>query len=170
MRMILISLLLGVLVGQADAAPEVERVAAAAAADPAARRHTVYVEAFGKGGFWALGYEHRLSPRLAAGAAASAAWIGDERFLSLSPYVAAELVRRGRHAWFAQLGPQLVHHAVISPVPEWDGVRHLGTAGQLSSGWELRAGPRLVVRVSLSVIAGQGGIVPWGGLAAGVRL
>lgn len=144
-------------------------LAAAPAASRAEPEHLVYLEALGKGGAWGLGYEHRLSARLAAGAAASATWIGDERFLSLSPYVGAG-GGRGRHGWFVQLGPQVVHHRVVSPVPEWEGERHTGTAGQLTTGWEVRFASRWLARVSATVIAGQGGVAPWGGVALGARL
>ena len=132
-------------------------------------RHAVVLEALGKGGYWGLGYEFRLSPRLFAGVAASATWIADERFLSMSPYVGAELARRGRHGWFVQLGPQLVHHVVESPVPEWDGERTTDAGYQLTTGWEVRFARRWFARTSLSVVIGRDDVVPWGGVAIGVR-
>ncbi|MCA9674765.1 MAG: hypothetical protein H6709_17550 [Kofleriaceae bacterium] len=138
--------------------------ATAAAGD---RRDAAYLELLGKGGLWSAGYEHRLDARLGVGVAASASWIADERLLSASPYLGVVVRASRRHAWFAQTGPQLVLHHVRAAVPEVDDHGHTGAAWQATSGWELRGA--LLVRASLSVIAGPGGVVPWGGVAVGVR-
>ena len=139
-----------------------------ASAEPTARpeRHALYLEALGKGGYWGLGVEETRG-RYGAGITASATWLHGERILSASPYLGVTVLGNRRHAWFAQLGPQLVQHAIESQVPEWDGTSELGVAGQVTSGWELRGA--VLVRASLSIIAGPGGVVPWLGVAGGVR-
>ena len=43
-----------------------------------------------------------------------------------------------------------------------------GGGGFASLGWE-RAGRRVVLRASGSVVAGEGGVAPWLGLAIGFR-
>lgn len=129
--------------------------------------HTVYLELFGKAGLWGVGYDYRLDRRWSVGGAVSALDADGQTTVALSPYVGVDAVQWGRHAWFAQSGPQLVHERVRSPVPEWDGARSTGVGGQLSTGYEYR-GP-VVVRGYLMVVAGRGGVTPWGGLTLGYR-
>ncbi len=137
----------------------------AAAAPPAPSRHLVYAEVMGKGGLYGLGYELRLTDRLAAGLVGAAYPVGDRTVLTAAPYLHARLLGSERHAWFAQLGPQLIHQRVRSPVPEWPGERDTSLGAQVSSGWE-RRGP-VTVRLSLSAMLGRGGIAPWAGAAVG---
>jgi hypothetical protein len=75
------------------------------------------------------------------------------------------VVRRG--GWFGHAGPTLVHRAIRSKVPEWEGWSDVGLAGQLTGGWEL-GGP-VLLRVSVSLIGGSGRVVPWAGIAGGLR-
>ncbi len=84
-------------------------------------RHAAYVELLGKGGLWGVGYDYSPWPRLAFGGAASFTSVDGERTLSLSPYVALYPLGDRRHRWFVQAGPQIVHLARPSPVPEWPG-------------------------------------------------
>jgi hypothetical protein len=115
---------------------------APAAAEP---KHTLYVEALGKGGLWGAGYDYQLSKRFAAGAVGSFYMLGGDQFLTFSPYIAAYPAIHGAHRWFVQLGPQIVHRSTPSPVKEWDGMSTTGVAGELSSGYEYRRG--VLVRV-----------------------
>lgn len=136
-----------------------------AAADDA-RPNTVYLELFGGGTVYGIGYERALTPRFGVGAVVSAAWIDGERILSLAPYLAARLVGDGAHRWFAHAGPQVVDRAIGSPVPGWDGARDTAVAAQLATGYELRT--RVVLRGFVQMTAGRGGVAPWVGLSAGL--
>lgn len=139
-------------------------VSAPARAEPR-RAHGVYLELFGKGGLWGLGYDYRLRRRITVGAVGSAARLDDQRVISFSPYFGLDLARSGAHAWFADLGPQLVHVWAPSPIPEWDGESATGIGAQLSSGYEYRA--RIILRVFVQGVVGKGGAMPWLGGGAG---
>lgn len=132
-------------------------------------RHTVYAEAFGKAGPYGLGYELGITPRLALGLAASFAVVGDQQLATAAPYVHADLLRGARHSLYGDVGLVVVHSRIPSPVPEWDGMSETGAGGQVTLGWEWRPS-RLVVRTSLGLAAGEGGIAPFLGLLLGARL
>lgn len=102
--------------------------------------HALYVDVLGKGGLWGLGYDYQLTHRFAVGAVASYYVLGGDQYLTFSPYVAAYPVRSGAHAWFAQIGPQVVHRATPSPVPEWNGMSTTSLSAELSTGYEYRRG------------------------------
>lgn len=130
-------------------------------------RHAVYVELLGRAGMWGLGYEYRRDARWSLGGAVSALEVDGRLTVTASPYVGLELATRGRHAWLAQAGAQLTHERIRSPVPEWDGDSATGIGAQLATGYEYR-GP-VLVRASLMLVAGRGGVAPWGGLTMGYR-
>jgi hypothetical protein len=132
------------------------------------RKHAAYVELFGKGGLWGLGYDYQLHPRLALGGAGSFYVLDGEQVLSLSPYVALYPLGGGRHRWFIQAGPQLVRTHTPSPVPEWDGMSSTGFGAQVSSGYEYRSS--VLVRVYAMGAAGEGGVSPWLGVSLGWAL
>jgi hypothetical protein len=130
-------------------------------------RHTVSVEALGKGGLWGLGYDYQLRHRIGVGAVGSYYQLAGDHYLTFSPYLSAYPIR-GKHAgWFAQLGPQLLHHATPSPVPEWQGMSTTTVAGELSTGFEYRA--HVVVRVYAMVSVGDQ-VAPWAGASIGWTL
>lgn len=142
-------------------------ITAATAPAPRPHRHAVYVELFGKGGLWGAGYDYLIRPRIAIGGTASYYAIDGEHVVSLSPYAAIYPIGR-RHRWFVQLGPQLVHLARPSPVPEWPGTSSTGVGAELSSGYELRS--RVLFRAFAMGTVGKGGAAPWLGLSLGVTL
>jgi hypothetical protein len=131
-------------------------------------RHLVYGELFGKAGAYGLGYELTIAPRLALGGVASFVSVRGQQIATLSPYVHATLIKRGKHALFGELGAVLVHSRIPSPVDDWNGMSESGGGGVAAVGWE-RASRHLVVRAQGSVLVGEGGAAPWGGLAIGVR-
>lgn len=135
-----------------------------AAAEP---RHTVSIEALGKGGLWGLDYEYSLKHRFAVGAVGSYYMLSGDHYLTFSPYLMAYPARGERFGWFAQLGPQLIRHTTPSPVPEWQGMTTTAFAGELSSGIEYRN--RLVVRVYAELSVGEHAI-PWLGASVGWTL
>lgn len=131
----------------------------------AERRNGLYLEAFGKGGLWGLGYDRRLVPRVSIGAVASGFSSEGQRYVSLSPYLGFYLARHGRSAWFADAGAQLAKVWADSPVPEWPGESWSGAAAMLSSGYEFRG--RLLFRVFVHGVLGKGGVLPWVGIGIG---
>ena len=131
----------------------------------AERANSVYLEAFGKGGLWGLGYDRRLHPRVALGVVGSGYAFEGERYLSLSPYLGLYILRHGRSSWFADLGAQVAHAWSESPVPEWDGQSSSGIGGMMSTGYEFRG--RLLVRVFVHGVFGKGGALPWVGADVG---
>ena len=131
-------------------------------------RHLIYVEAFGKGGPWGLGWEGALTPRIAIGAVASAAVIRDQQLYTIAPYLHFTVARRGANAFFGELGTVVTRSVVPSPVPEWDGMTDTGIGVVSTAGWERNMG-RLALRASIAVVAGEGGVTPWGGISLGVR-
>ena len=133
----------------------------------AERRHDVTIEALGKGGLWGLGYDYHFRHRFAVGSVGSYYQLSGDRYLTFSPYVMAYPVRGERFGWFAQLGPQLIHHSTPSPVPEWQGMSTTTFAGQLSSGIEFR--DRIIVRAYAMMSVGEH-VVPWIGASIGWTL
>lgn len=127
-------------------APEASTVTAVTAGTPAREaKHAFYVEALGKGGLWGVGYDYQLTHRFAAGAVASYYVLGGDQYLTFSPYVVAYPVRGEHHGWFVHAGPQVVHRATPSPVPEWNGMSTTSVSAELSSGYEYRRG--VLVRI-----------------------
>lgn len=152
-----------------------ERAEPAAAAAPIAaqpesaeRRHAVFVEAFGRGGVWGLGYGLQLGRRFGVGAVVSASPHDGQRLLSFAPYVTAYPLGGWRHRMFVDAGPQLVHLSTPSPVPEWDGTSSTGVGGHLAAGYELRT--RVLVRAFAMVVIGDDGAAPWFGFDLGWTL
>ena len=137
--------------------------------EPSLPRHTVYAEAMGKAGLYGLGYELGITSRLALGVAASYAVVSDQQLSTVAPYVHADLIRGKSHSMYGDFGLILVHSRIPSPVPEWDGMTDTGAGGQATLGWEWRPW-RLVMRTSIGVAAGEGGIAPFLGYAIGARL
>ncbi len=154
---------ISVVVGAGIAAPT------AVAEEAAEPTQLVYVEAGGKAGLYGLGYERALAWRLSIGVAASVAVVRDQQIYSVSPYLHAPLVGGRRHKMFGELGAAFVHSRIPSPVEDWDGMTDSGAGGFASLGWE-RIGDRVVVRVAGSLVAGEGGLAPWMGIAVGARL
>jgi hypothetical protein len=131
----------------------------------AERANGIYVEAFGKGGLWGLGYDHRLGRRISIGAVGSGQSFEGERYVSLSPYLGLYLARYGRSAWFTDVGAQIAHVWSASPVPEWSGESSTGVGGILSTGYEFRG--RILVRLFVHGVFGKGGALPWAGAGFG---
>lgn len=129
--------------------------------------HTVYVEAFGRGGLYGIGYDYQLSLHLSVGVTVSAYRMSGETIATATPYFGLYLVRGEHHGWFAQLGPQLSRITADSPISTWDGASRTGFGAQLTSGWEYRN--RIVVRSFATLTAGRGGIAPWAGASIGVE-
>jgi hypothetical protein len=127
--------------------------------------HGIYLELFGKGGLWGLGYDHRLHRRIAIGAVGSYARLDGQRVLSLSPYLGLYLVPTRPHGWFFDVGPLGVHTWTQSPVPEWEGRSAAGIAASIATGYEYRS--RVLVRVYAQGVAGAGGMFPWAGASLG---
>jgi hypothetical protein len=130
-------------------------------------RHTVSVEVLGKGGLWGLGYDYQLKHRIAVGTVGSYYQLTGDHYLTLSPYFSVYPVRGERAGWFAQVGPQLVHHTTPSPVPEWMGMSTTTFAGELSTGFEYRS--RAVIRV-YAMVSISDHVVPWAGASIGWSL
>lgn len=164
-RVLLLSLLVGAVIGRAAHADELH---AEAAGPTAPGRHLVYAELLGKAGVYGVGYEYTLSPRLAVGAAASYASVRDQQVATLSPYLHVSIVRGAHHGLYGELGAVVAHSRIPSPVDDWDGMADTGAGGIASLGWE-RASRHLVLRASGSLVVGGGGAAPWLGLAIGVR-
>lgn len=131
-------------------------------------RHAVYAELLGKTGLYGLGYEYQPAPWLHLGTSISVWNASGATLLAAAPYLGVGARLRGDHRWFAHLGSSIVHHREPA-VAGWDGLSETGIGGQLAAGYELRR-TRYFVRASAIVSFGDGGWVPWLGLAAGIRL
>lgn len=129
-------------------------------------RHAIYVELFGKGGLYGLGYDARLTKRITAGGVVSYYVLGGDRYTTVSPYVSAYLAG-DRHRWFVQLGPQFVRRSTPSPVPEWDGMSESALGGELSTGYEYR-NTVLLRLYAMGAIGDR--FVPWVGASLGWTL
>ena len=134
---------------------------------PSRRQHLVYLDLFGKGGLWGVGYEWRHG-RFVAGAAASFYVLSGDRYTTLAPYVGATPIAGERDAWFVHIGPQLVRHTTISPGPEWPGMTTTGYAVEASTGYEHRFGP-VAARGYVMFAVGERA-VPWFGASLGWAL
>lgn len=130
------------------------------------RRHTLYLELFGKGGLYGVGYDYQWHRRVGIGVAASFYAIDSERTFALSPYLSLYPLRRGHHALFAQAGPRLMTSKVHSPVSGWEGERSTSIGAQLSSGYEYKN--QVLMRAFVMGVAGRGGVSPWAGVSLGV--
>jgi hypothetical protein len=144
-----------------------DRVERAATIDTPSR-HLVYFELLGKGGEYGIGYEYRLMPWLAVGAAASFAVLGDQQIATVAPYVHVTVLRYNHHALYTELGAILAHTRIPSPVSDWKGMSDTGSGGFLSLGYE-HTSKHVVIRASASVVAGEGGLGPMVGLSIGAR-
>lgn len=142
--------------------------ATAARADELRHRDLVYVEALGKAGAYGVGYERAITRRLALGVAGSFLVLRGQQIATASPYLHATLLAGRRHSLFGELGAVLVHSRIPSPVDDWNGISETGGGGVAAVGWQ-RASRHVVVRTQLSVLAGEGGAAPWGGVAIGFR-
>jgi hypothetical protein len=109
-------------------------LAGAAKAGPQA----LYVDLFGKGGLYGVGYDVSVMPYLAFGAAGSYYALSGDRYLTLAPYVAVYPYPCGRHRWFMQGGPELQRRDTPSTVPEWKGMAMTSFSAELSTGYEYR--------------------------------
>lgn len=150
-------------VGTASAEPAVTATAPVAA-EPAT--NVFYVELLGKAGPYGVGYERRITERLWLGIAASYADVRDQQIATAAPYVHARLAGT-RNTLFTELGAVFVHTRIPSPVPEWDGMSDSGGGGFASLGWQ-RTWSHVLVRAHGSLMVGEGGVTPWGGVAFGV--
>lgn len=130
--------------------------------------HTIYVEALGKGGVWGLGYDLRISERLAAGIVGSYTMLDGQHLFTASPYLSYVPIGV-RHRWFIDAGPQVIYTNTPSPVPEWTGTSDAGIGAQLSSGYELR-GQHLMFRAYAMGVVGKSGVAPWFGTSLGWAL
>jgi hypothetical protein len=128
----------------------------------------IYLEMLGKGGLWGMGADYQLTDRLRAGAVVSASKVDGETLTSVTPYLAASIVRGRHHAWYADAGPHIAHLSMPSPVPEWHGMSSTGVGLDVSTGYEYRN--RIVVRVFAMATAGGGGVAPWLGASFGFEL
>lgn len=159
---------IGLVVALASASTAAADGVTATTAPEPPSRHLFYVELLGKGGAYGLGYELSITPRISVGTAISYAVIRDQQIATVAPYVHASVLRFGKHALFGELGATFVHSYIPSPVPDWDGMSESGAGGFASIGWE-RATRHLTLRASVSIVAGEGGLAPWAGIAIGAR-
>lgn len=137
-------------------------------AAPRLRRHALYVDAFGRGGLWGLGYDYQLTDRFAVGATTSFTALDSQRIWSLSPYLGFYPATSGHHRWLVQGGPQILHSATISPVPEWNGMSSTGVRAVVASGYEYRS--RFLFRLYGMATIGGSGVTPWVGISLGGTL
>ncbi len=151
--------------GFASADPAATTTRSAGDAAPTPRRHAVYLEVFGRGGLWGVGYDYQVNRWFGAGATASFSVLDNQRVAALSPYLALYPLGHGHHRAFLHLGPQLFHVATPSPVPEWNGTSSNGVGAALSAGYEYRN--HVLVRVYAMGEAGRGGTAPWLGASLG---
>lgn len=131
-------------------------------------RQLVYLEAFGKGGLYGIGYEHALAPWLAIGGAGSWSALRGQHVLTIAPYAHATIVGNDHHALFGELGAIGARSSIASTVPDWNGMITYGAAGFGNVGYEL-TWHRKVVRASTGVAVGRGGAQPMFGIAIGAR-
>jgi hypothetical protein len=131
----------------------------------AERDTAVYAEVLGKGGLWGVGFDYRLRRRIFVGAVVSTYHLEGEWVAAFCPYFGYHIIRSGHHAWFADVGPRLVHTWSDSDVPEWDGSSSTGVGNGLSTGYEYRG--RLLARVYIEGVVGKGGALPWLGASVG---
>jgi hypothetical protein len=58
-----------------------------------------------------------------------------------------------------------VHTWAPSPIPEWDGHSSSGVGALVATGYEYR--DRILVRVFVEGVLGEGGVLPWTGAGVG---
>lgn len=164
MRWVLCGLVAGTIAmaASADARADELRVTDAARERP----HAVYLELFGRGGLYSVGYDLQLRDWVGVGGAVGWYQLDGERVLSLAPHLNFYPRWRGRHRWLVQGGASLMRTSVMSPVPEWDGVAQMGVGGLAATGYEYRG--RMLVRSVVGVAAGRGGVQPWVGVSLGI--
>lgn len=131
------------------------------------RRHLVYGELLGKLGLYSLGYEYQLTDWLSVGGAGSFWLASYRRVMAGTLYLGVGTAIRGKHRWFAQVGPEIIRESEPA-VPGFGGLARTGIGAQLSAGYEYR-GERWLFRGHGTVTAGKGGVAPWLGAAVGVR-
>ncbi|MGN6106902.1 MAG: hypothetical protein ACTHU0_17475 [Kofleriaceae bacterium] len=153
----------------ASAEPSITATATAKPPPERAHKQLVYGELLGRGGPYGIGWEYAITQRLALGAVGSFAVVRDQQLFTIAPYIHATLLGGKRHALFGELGFALVHSRLPSPVPEWEGMNESGAGGQATLGWQLSFG-RFLGRLYAGAAVGQGGVAPFGGMLAGVRL
>ena len=129
-------------------------------------QNVFYVEAFGKGGAYGVGYERAMTSKLSLGVLGSVVAIRGQDIATAASYLHAKIFRRGRNVLFGELGAVLVYSKIESPVKSWSGMSDTGGGGVVGLGWE-RIGNKLIVRTQASLMAGDGGVAPWGGIAIG---
>jgi hypothetical protein len=135
----------------------------------AEKQHLVYGEVLGKAGLYGIGYEYKLTGRLSVGGAASFAVMSDQQVATFSPYVHGTILGGSRHRLFGEFGAVIAHSKLPSPVMGWEGMSDTGGGSFASLGWE-RASEHLVLRVSASMIIGEGGVAPMLGFVIGMPL
>ena len=150
----------------ASAAHAEPTITASAPAQVEQPQNAIYVELLGKAGPYGVGYERRITDRLWLGFAASYASVRDQQIATAAPYVHARLLGT-RSSMFTEIGAVFVHTRIPSPVSEWDGMSDSGGGGFASLGWQ-RTWTHLIVRAHGSLMIGEGGVTPWGGVAIGV--
>jgi len=79
--------------------------------------HALYVELFGKGGLYTLGYDYAFTDRLAVGAGGSYLPVEGEQVLTLAPYLNVYPAVGPWGSFLVQAGLEIVHIAVPSEVP-----------------------------------------------------
>jgi hypothetical protein len=129
----------------------------------------VYGEVLGKAGLYGLGYEYKLTEHLSIGGAASYAVVSDQQVMTFAPYVHGTLLGSRRHHLFGEFGAVIAHSKLPSPVMGWDGMSDTGGGTFGSLGWE-RSSEHLVLRVSASLVIGEGGVAPMLGFVIGMPL
>ena len=144
-------------------------VAARSASAEPSGENFVYAELGGKGGLYGVGFERSITSRLALGIAGSYLVLRDQTIATLAPYVHGTIKRGVRNALFAEVGAAIVHSKIPSPVDDWDGMSDTGGGGFASLGWEHTLHRHVELRLAGSVVAGEGGVVPWIGFAIGAR-
>lgn len=128
----------------------------------------IYFEMLGKGGLWGVGADYNVTERVRVGAVASMSRLDNETLSSVTPYVAASIIRHGHHAWYVDGGPHIAHLSTPSPVPEWHGMSSTGIGFDVSTGYEYRN--RVVIRAYAMGCVGDGGVAPWLGMSIGWEL
>jgi hypothetical protein len=168
--LVVVIIALGVSAAHADPMPpRAETPETMARAGDLQRPNEIYLEAFGKGGVWGLGFERALSARFRIGGVVSYTVLdGAQRLFTFAPYVSMRLLGRGHHRWFADVGPELAYLQTPSPVMEWSGTSSTGLGGEVSSGYEYR--DHFLFRIYGEIVGGMQAnhhLEPWLGTSVG---
>jgi hypothetical protein len=156
-------LLASLLLVATSAYAEVDGSLEVSAESPTERRHLIYVDAFGRLGPYAVGYEYRLVGPLSVGGAGSVYGASGRRVLAAAGYVGVEHTLTGSHGLFAQVGALVVHET--EPVLE---LAATGVGGQLVAGYQWAA-ERWIFRVQAVATAGERDANLWAGATVGLR-